>query len=89
MNIRFGAVALSIALCVGATNEVAAKGSGGAHGTGSKSSSTQVRGHTTKSGHYVAPHRRTTPDKTQKNNYSAKGNVNPSNGKVGKRSPKR
>lgn len=89
MNIRLGAVALSIALALFATTDVVAKGSSGARGTGSKSSSTQVRGHTTKSGQYVAPHRRTTPDKTQKNNYSAKGNVNPNNGKVGKRSPKR
>jgi hypothetical protein len=31
----------------------------------------------------VAPHRATDPDHTQRNNYSTKGNENPSNGKTG------
>jgi hypothetical protein len=63
-----------------------AKGSGGsrANGTGSKASSTVVRGHVTKKGVYVAPHRRTTPDATTRNNYSAPGNYNPNTGKTSK-----
>lgn len=86
-------IAAALALAVGVTT-VEAKGSrssGGykASGTGSKSSSTTVRGHVTKSGAYVAPHQRTTPDKSQRNNYSANGNVNPYTGKVGKKEPKR
>ena len=64
-------------------------GGGGTYGTGSKSSSTYVRGHVTKSGTYVSPHRKTAPDVTQRNNYSASGNVNPYTGKVGTRQPKR
>jgi len=52
-------------------------------GTGSSSSSHAVRGYTTKRGTVVAPHRQTNPDHTQRNNYSTKNNVNPSNGKVG------
>lgn len=88
MNMSFGVTVVSLALAALVTTEVSAKANGGAPGTGAKSSSTQVRGHITKSGHYVAQHRRTTPDKTQKNNYSTKGNVNPSNGKHGKRAPK-
>jgi hypothetical protein len=55
----------------------------GLSGTGSSSTSHAVRGYTTKSGTHVAPHRQTTPDHTQRNNYSTKGNVNPANGKVG------
>jgi hypothetical protein len=51
--------------------------------TGSKSSSTNVKGHVTKKGSYVAPHKRSTPDKSKANNWSAKGNTNPYTGKRG------
>jgi len=62
------------------------KSHSGMSGTGSSSSSSHVvRGYTTKRGTVVAPHRQTLPDHTQRNNYSTKGNVNPSNGKVGTR----
>lgn len=61
------------------------KSSKSASGTGSKSSSTQVRGHVTKKGQYVAPHKRSTPDKSKANNWSTKGNTNPSTGKKGTR----
>ena len=54
-------------------------------GTGSKSQSSSVRGYTKKDGTRVAPHRRTTPDKNFRNNYSTKGNTNPYNGKSGTR----
>jgi uncharacterized protein YxeA len=50
-------------------------------------SSTRVRGYTKKSGTYVAPHRRTNPDKTKFNNYSTKGNFNPYTGKKGTKNP--
>jgi hypothetical protein len=59
--------------------------SGGMSGTGSSSSSHAVRGYTKKNGTQVAPHRQTNPDHTQLNNYSTKGNVNPSTGKTGKK----
>ena len=49
----------------------------------------RVRGHTTKSGKYVAPHHRTNPNKTQRDNYSTKGNTNPYTGKRGAKTPKR
>jgi hypothetical protein len=61
-------------------------GTSGTSGTGSSPSSHEVRGYTTKRGTYVAPHRQTDPDHTQRNNYSTKGNVNPSTGKTGTRS---
>jgi hypothetical protein len=37
----------------------------------------------TKEASAVAPHDRTAPDKTERNNWSAKGNVNPETGKKG------
>jgi len=55
----------------------------GMTGTGSSSSSHVVHGYTKKNGTQVAPHRQTNPDHTQRNNYSTKGNVNPSNSKTG------
>ena len=42
-----------------------------------------VRGYTTKSGTYVAPHYRSSPNRTKADNYSTKGNINPYTGKRG------
>jgi len=52
-------------------------------------SSHAVKGHVKKDGTYVAPTRATNPDKTQKNNYSTKGNVNPATGKEGTKEAKK
>lgn len=46
-----------------------------------------VKGYTKKSGTYVAPHQRTSPNKTKTDNYSTKGNVNPYTGKAGTKDP--
>ena len=50
---------------------------------------TRVRSTVTKKGTYVAPHSRTTPNKTQRDNWSTKGNTNPTTGKNGSRTPKK
>jgi len=42
-----------------------------------------VRSTVTKKGVYRRAHVRTAPDQTQRNNYSAKGNVNPYTNKAG------
>lgn len=47
-----------------------------------------VKASTTKTGEHRQPHYRTSPDHTQRNNYSAKGNVNPYTGKTGTKTPK-
>jgi hypothetical protein len=57
-------------------------------GTGSNPNSHGVSGYTTSSGTYVAPHMQTNPNGTQRDNYSATGNVNPYTGAVGNRTPK-
>jgi len=44
---------------------------------------TYVRGYTRKDGTYVAPHYRTSPNRTQRDNYSTYGNYNPYTGKTG------
>lgn len=41
-----------------------------------------------KDGTIVAPAVATNPNKTQRDNYSAKGNVNPATGKEGTKTPK-
>lgn len=43
----------------------------------------RVKGYTTKKGTYVAPHYKSSPNKSKFDNYSTKGNVNPFNGKKG------
>jgi hypothetical protein len=61
---------------------------GGSHSGGSRASNGSggthsVRGHATKKGTYVQPHRATNPDGRKSNNWSHKGNVNPNTGKKG------
>jgi hypothetical protein len=46
-----------------------------------------VNGYTTKNGSYVAPHERTAPNKTNLDNYSTKGNINPYTGQPGTKAP--
>ena len=50
---------------------------------------TRVKGHVTKKGKYVAPHVRSKPNKTQRDNYSSKGNTNPYTGKKGRKKTKK
>ncbi len=47
-----------------------------------------VRSYTRRNGTYVAPHHRSQPNHTQRDNWSAKGNVNPDTGKRGHKIPK-
>ena len=54
-----------------------------ASGTGSSHSSHAVSGYTTKRGTHVAPHRQSNSDGTQRNNWSTKGNTNPTTGRAG------
>ena len=44
---------------------------------------TYVPGYVKKNGTYVAPHFKTTPNKTKADNFSTKPNINPYTGKVG------
>lgn len=46
-------------------------------------SQVRVKGYTKKDGTYVAPHYRSSPNRTKLDNYSTRGNVNPYTGKVG------
>lgn len=48
-----------------------------------------VRGYTKKDGTYVAPHQRTNPNGTQRDNWSSKPNYNPYTGKEGKKEPQK
>jgi hypothetical protein len=58
------------------------------YGTGSNSNSHTNSGYTTSAGTYVQPHQQTNPNSTQRDNYSATGNVNPYTGAVGTRNPR-
>jgi hypothetical protein len=62
--------------------------SGGYKSNGS-SKSNNVRGYTKKDGTYVAPHNRTNPNNTQRDNWSSKPNQNPYTGKDGTKEPQR
>jgi hypothetical protein len=77
-------IILAAALTLAATAAAQAQ----SFGTGSNSRSHTVQGHVTNSGTYVAPHVATNPNSTQRDNYSATGNVNPYTGAVGTRNPR-
>jgi hypothetical protein len=57
-------------------------------GTGSNPNSHPVQPYVTPNGTYVQPHQQTNPNNTQRDNYSATGNVNPYTGAVGTRNPR-
>ena len=57
--------------------------------TNSSGGTHSVKGYTTKNGTYVAPHQQTNPNKTQRDNWSSKPNVNPDTGKAGTIEPKK
>ena len=48
----------------------------------------RVRGYTKSNRTYVAPHRQTNSNRTQRDNYSYKPNVNPYTGKRGTKTPR-
>lgn len=79
MKVLFAALLALVLPCLPIASD--AKSPGGKGGT------TSVKGHTTKKGTYVAPHKRTAPDSSKRNNYSTKGNVNPYTGKKGTKDP--
>lgn len=55
----------------------------------SSGNSNSVRGYAKKDGTYVAPHQRTNPNGTQRDNWSSKPNYNPYTGKEGKKEPQK
>lgn len=55
----------------------------GIFGLGTAVAQTHVRGYYKSDGTYVAPHYRSNPNSTVRDNYSYKGNVNPYTGKTG------
>lgn len=60
-----------------------------AAGTAMAADDHAVKGYTKKDGTYVPPHRATNPNATETDNYSSKGNTNPSTGKEGTKTPKK
>lgn len=62
---------------------VEARGGHSSRSYSSKSGSVHVKGYTKKNGTYVAPHYRSSPNRTKADNWSHKGNVNPYTGEVG------
>jgi hypothetical protein len=59
------------------------------HAQTTNSHSTTTRGYTKKNGTYVAPAHKTTSNRTQRDNYTTKGNTNPYTGKQGTRTAKK
>ena len=58
-------------------------------GNQGNSKTTNVSGYTKKDGTVVAPYQRTTPNGTQRDNWSSKPNYNPNTGKEGTKEPEK
>jgi len=58
------------------------------YGTGTNLNTHTSSGYTTNRGTYVAPYVATNPNPTQRDNFTATGNVNPYTGAVGTRNPR-
>lgn len=82
-------VALAVVFVIAFASPLAeARGSGhSSSGKGTKHASSggshTVSGYTKKNGTHVGPSHATNPNKTKRDNYSSKGNVNPHTGKQG------
>lgn len=59
------------------------RSSSASRSTSHSSGAVSVRGYTRKNGTHVQPSKRSAPNKTQRDNWSTKGNVNPVTGKAG------
>jgi hypothetical protein len=68
---------------------LAKKDNSGGYKSHGFSKTTNVRGYTKKDGTYVAPHKRTNPNNTGRDNWTSKPNQNPYTGKDGTREPQR
>lgn len=55
--------------------------------TSSVEAAQKVKGYIKKNGTYVAPHFKTSPNKSKFDNFSTKGNINPFTGKKGTANP--
>jgi len=60
----------------------------GLYGTGSNSSNHYVQPHSNSNGTYTQGHYQTSPNSTQFDNYSTRGNIDPYTGAVGTRTPR-
>ncbi|MDQ2777643.1 MAG: hypothetical protein M3Y57_22425 [Acidobacteriota bacterium] len=78
--------AFAVAAIISIVPAVAGPGHGGGGGHGghhSSGSTVHVNSYSKKNGEYVQQHHRTSPNGTQRDNWSAQGNANPETGKEG------
>jgi hypothetical protein len=78
-------ILVSLLVCAASMPAIAKKNLGLSSPSGGSHS---VRGHVRKDGTYVQPHRSTNQNKTQRDNWSSKPNVNPYTGKPGEKEPR-
>jgi hypothetical protein len=79
---------MRLAIALGALALTATVASAQMYGTGSNSSSHYVSPYTNSHGTTTQGHYQTNSNNTQRDNYSATGNVNPYTGAVGTRTPR-
>jgi hypothetical protein len=82
-------LALIISLALFIPPIFAKQSSSDSYKSNGSSKSNNVRGYTKKDGTYVAPHNRTNPNNTQRDNWTSKPNQNPYTGKDGTKEPQR
>jgi hypothetical protein len=81
-------IVLTISICC-AFPVIAKQSSSDGYKSNGSSKSNNVSGYTKKDGTYVAPHNRTNPNNTQRDNWTSKPNQNPYTGKDGTKEPQK
>ena len=76
-------ITLLVLLSFVSTPLLAKKDNSGGYKSHGSSKTTNVHGYSKKDGTYVAPHKRTNPNNTQRDNWTSKPNQNPYTGKDG------
>lgn len=82
-------ITVSVVILLISNLAFAKKSGSGSYKSHGSSSTTNVHGYTKKNGTYVAPHKRTSPNGTQRDNWTSKPNQNPYTGKDGTKEPQR
>ena len=80
---------MTVAAAHGGTGHSSGSYSSGRHTSGSRATagSHSIRAYTKRDGTHVGPSHATNPNRTKRDNYSSRGNVNPYTGKPGHKDP--
>ena len=90
LSLLFSCIVLVLSLTIpeSAQHTRSRQGQTSISGVSNHNGHVRVRGYPRKNGTYVAPHHRSQPNHTERDNWSANGNMNSDTGKKGHKTPR-